>query len=68
MEDEEFEKIYNETKEQFEAKNKKVQQEEESKLPEKFIKSLDIKEEKIPKRERSVGKPAKKKKASSKKD
>jgi hypothetical protein len=37
-------------------------------LPEKFIKSLDIKEEKIPKRERSVGKPAKKKKASTKKD
>lgn len=64
MEEEEFEKIYNEVKEKFDAKNAKIVQEEEAKLPEKFIKSLDIKEEsKAPKRDRSTGKVAKKKKA-----
>jgi len=66
MEDEEFEEKYREAKAKFDAQKAKSEQEEEAKMSEKFIKSLDIKADEKPKRERSTGKPVKKKKASKK--
>ena len=65
MEDEEFDKLYLEAKEKFEALKQNQQQEEEAKISDKFIK-LDIKEDKEmkPKRDKSTGKQPKKKKPS----
>ena len=67
MEDEEFEKLYLEAKEKFDATKLNNQVEEEAKISDKFIK-LDIKEDKEikPKRDRSTGKPPKKKKGTKK--
>jgi hypothetical protein len=62
METEEFDKKYEDVKAVWEEQKSKTDEEEEQKLQEQFLAQMDIKDDKPSKRERSVGKVAKKKK------